>query len=324
MSRRVAPEESSLELLLDTICNTFGGILFLAMLVALLLTQTQRRNASGPQPSGPRAALSPAELARLERRAQELQEDARHIELLIQDLQRMTERLFDPEQAELARRLAGSEARIAALEGERAALLARIADAQASAVRASLAADDGAKRFEQTQAAARAAERRLAEARREQAALLQAAAKLPAELEAAATVATAGKAPRERATDKRELAVMLKYGRLYQMHRYSGADRSVNTTDFVVREDDDYNRARPRPTAGIDLTAAGAADRVSRMFAGFPRRDWYACLVVHPDSFAEFLALKTWLVSHGYEYRLFPAAEPVVDSGAGRRDARVQ
>jgi hypothetical protein len=37
MARRKSAENSSLELLLDTICNTFGGIIFLAILVAVLL-----------------------------------------------------------------------------------------------------------------------------------------------------------------------------------------------------------------------------------------------------------------------------------------------
>ena len=33
MSRRSAAKQDSLELLLDTICNTFGGVLFIAILV---------------------------------------------------------------------------------------------------------------------------------------------------------------------------------------------------------------------------------------------------------------------------------------------------
>ena len=37
MSNRRRAGDSSLELLLDTITNTFGGILFLAILVSLLL-----------------------------------------------------------------------------------------------------------------------------------------------------------------------------------------------------------------------------------------------------------------------------------------------
>lgn len=39
MRRKPAPTDS-LELLLDTICNTFGGILFIAILVVLLLQMT--------------------------------------------------------------------------------------------------------------------------------------------------------------------------------------------------------------------------------------------------------------------------------------------
>jgi hypothetical protein len=37
MSRRKRTADSSLELLLDTICNTFGGVLFLAILICVLL-----------------------------------------------------------------------------------------------------------------------------------------------------------------------------------------------------------------------------------------------------------------------------------------------
>ena len=49
--RRRRPAENpadSLELLLDTICNTFGGVLFIALLVALL---THVPAADRPQPA---------------------------------------------------------------------------------------------------------------------------------------------------------------------------------------------------------------------------------------------------------------------------------
>ena len=37
MSRKPNDDDGSLELLLDTICNTFGGVLFISILVILLL-----------------------------------------------------------------------------------------------------------------------------------------------------------------------------------------------------------------------------------------------------------------------------------------------
>jgi hypothetical protein len=42
MGRRRSLGQDSLELLLDTICNTFGGVLFIAMMVVLLLQQTSK------------------------------------------------------------------------------------------------------------------------------------------------------------------------------------------------------------------------------------------------------------------------------------------
>jgi hypothetical protein len=83
MQRHRRPQDSSLELLLDTICNTFGGVLFLAMLTSLMLAQTQRDGVAPPAQPGP--AVSMAELLRLDTRAKSatfellnLREQVRH------------------------------------------------------------------------------------------------------------------------------------------------------------------------------------------------------------------------------------------------------
>ena len=41
MSRRPAPQNDSLEMLLDTMCNTFGGIILIALLITLLARETK-------------------------------------------------------------------------------------------------------------------------------------------------------------------------------------------------------------------------------------------------------------------------------------------
>ena len=56
MSRRRAVKQDSLELLLDTICNTFGGVLFIAIMVVMLLQNAGQ----GPETVVP--APSPEEL----------------------------------------------------------------------------------------------------------------------------------------------------------------------------------------------------------------------------------------------------------------------
>ena len=47
MSRRRKNDTGSLDLLLDTICNTFGGILLIALLVIVLLNTTSKTKAVG-------------------------------------------------------------------------------------------------------------------------------------------------------------------------------------------------------------------------------------------------------------------------------------
>ena len=51
MSRRAEDDGGSLELLLDTICNTFGGIVFISILVVMLLNFTQEETL--PRPPDP-------------------------------------------------------------------------------------------------------------------------------------------------------------------------------------------------------------------------------------------------------------------------------
>ncbi|HID23046.1 MAG TPA: hypothetical protein EYP14_11685, partial [Planctomycetaceae bacterium] len=53
MRRQRLESESSLELLLDTICNTFGGVVFIALLIVLLLRSTVERLPEARQDSPP-------------------------------------------------------------------------------------------------------------------------------------------------------------------------------------------------------------------------------------------------------------------------------
>ncbi|MFC1757866.1 hypothetical protein ACFL2H_03740, partial [Planctomycetota bacterium] len=48
MKRSIDSNDSSLELLLDTICNTFGGILFISVLVVILLNLSGQQSTETP------------------------------------------------------------------------------------------------------------------------------------------------------------------------------------------------------------------------------------------------------------------------------------
>ena len=74
---RFRGQSDSLDLLLDTICNAFGGIIFIACLVTLLV-----RNSD----TGPNAALEEANTAMMERRVDIARTDLEQLEALIASL----------------------------------------------------------------------------------------------------------------------------------------------------------------------------------------------------------------------------------------------
>src|SRR4051812_43846695 len=81
--RRTGPTaDSSLELLLDTICNTFGGVLFISLLVVILLNHTGQ--------AFQRKAPSPAAQDELKRLRHDLDESARRATTLEATLKHQT------------------------------------------------------------------------------------------------------------------------------------------------------------------------------------------------------------------------------------------
>lgn len=316
MARQSDLNDSSLELLLDTICNTFGGVLFLAMLVSILLTQTRKRTELEAQTADPVPAVSAAELVRLDTRADKAEQELARLEAVVSDARAMGNEMSDPGYREKLDAMQAAVRTASELAARRVRLLQDIADAQASAARAAgkTAATERGRAEAERQLAA--AQKRLEAAIKERDQLIQSAIQLRDESAKAATVSTTGKAPRERETDKIEFGVMLKYGRMYLMHKYGNGSRDVNTQDFVVTPGIVNNTAEPKPNAGLDLKGKDLDTAELRKYlASHPAREWYPCLVVHPDSFGEFLTLKAMLVSLGYEYRLMPSNKGVLDGG---------
>lgn len=316
MAKYSTVSTSSLELLLDTITNTFGGVLFLAMLVSLLLTQTQERVVSNERNMDPLPALSPAELVRIGTQADQIEDELADLRQVVDDLRVMQTEMTVP----------GAEQQMAAmnaalrdtenLSAKRVRLLQTVAEAQAAAARAARATSTVERDRTSADQAMANAILRLRKATEERERLIQSAVEITEKRVADATISTTGEAPRERETDKSEVGVMLKYGRMYMMHRISSGRRVVNTDEFIVTPGQLWNTAEPKPHAGIDLRKTDSLNaRVRRYMSDYPSRSWYPCLVVHPDSFNDFLTLKECLVSMGYEYRLIPTDQGVFDQG---------
>ncbi len=294
--RRVARGQDSLELLLDTICNTFGGVLFIAMLVILLLQQT------GSSPSvESRPGVSPAEFQSL----------MVHWEDLAGKLSRLREnRLsqqividgFAPEslRSDLERRRTLSEQHDT-LKAKVEKVLTDNADLVLQLQNITLENDDVRQNLE------------AAEAQR-----TEAMAELEQELQSQVEEI---RLPSVRRTSKQEIGIVLRYGRLYVWHKYGPGHRrlGLNTDDFViVAETKDGVRVRPRPTRGVMLDASAESKaEVRSILSRFDHRTCCLAVIVRPDSYHQFRLVRDAAISLGLEYRLMPAGEddPIADRG---------
>jgi len=321
MARRRRTDDSSLELLLDTICNTFGGVLFLAMLVSLLLTQTQRR--IDGLPATPAPAVSAADLVRLETRAAEASRDVEALGHQIRQARRIAGEFEVVDAEALLSAMEAAEQQVRDAEARRVRLLQSIAAEQAAAARSSAAKESNERDRQATAERARRARERLAAAVAEREQLVEAAIRIRDEEIRLATVETTGKAPKMRGTNKDEFPLLMRYGRLYLAKKLVGGRLVVNEDDFLLTPGLVANVAQAKPHAGVDLAVAEGRDAgLRRVTSDFPPARWYACIVVHPDSFDEYLVAKHWLVARGYEIRLIPTDRAVSDGGGG--EAQVQ
>jgi len=279
MSRK-RPPESSLELLLDTICNTFGGILFVAILVCVLLKFTVRPNTSRSKTEDNTAD-----------RKQVAQEIA------VATLRKTSLEHTITQQSELARNLAPAAvttqfADVTRLREERDRLHREVGQSRGTIKDLQQVAT------EQSTAGQRLDEE-IAAARRQ---LEQAQEKLKA------TMTSSGQAlrlPRLHSTDKLEVGFVVRYGRLYQWHRYlSGIRIGLNTDEFVVvKEDVDSVETLPKPYAGLSLTEPSQELVVARL-NNFSPRTHFISIAIWPDSFDRFQMLKEAVVRLGFEYRI--------------------
>ena len=316
MSRRRRGEDSSLELLLDTICNTFGGVLFLAILVSLLLKTTRSRTeqaSTADQP--PRPAISTADVIRLSTEARELTAQLERLEGDLAQVRGFAKAFAIPGFDESLAKLHAEARKQRELETTRAEMLVTISADKTASATAAAGAMASEKEQAQTKASAQEAAVKLDRAEQEHAELMKAAEILQKKINDKNVVQSAGKAPRERDTNKIEFALFLRYGRVYRVHIHSNGERVVNTEDFTVTEGLTENEARAKPGAGIDVAASDAGVRLKAMLSHYPPQAWYAAIAVFPDSFDAFQLLKSRLVANGYEYRVIAVDSPLRDTG---------
>ena len=304
MSRRRVAKQDSLELLLDTICNTFGGVLFIAIMVVMLLAQAGHGPTEPvvPAPSPEELEARSQELARLSAEVFRQQQIQASQAALVDSLVPDTIRELIARRKELLAEQAQQQAAIDALLVQNAELAASVARTQAE--------------IDKVVADLKAAQQQVAEARTLLASEQQARvkdARLPLQREA---------------DDKHEIGFILRYGRVYLWHDYDLTlhRTGLNLRDFVVISDEaDQLVTRPKPTAGIPLDdTPESRAAIDKLLGRFDCRRFCLATIVRPDSYAAFQHFRNRAIALGYQYRLMPCDSESPVSDRGGSGGRVQ
>lgn len=121
--------------------------------------------------------------------------------------------------------------------------------------------------------------------------------------------------------------VVIRFGRVYVWHQYDSALKRVgpNLEDFVVvGESSEGILTLPRVDRGIPLTEPDAAQRVRQRLKTFPPKRWAIDVAMWEDSFDHWGMLRRILVEDGYYYRMLLMKEGQTLVDRGGRDSLVQ
>jgi hypothetical protein len=299
LRRKMPPD--SLYLLLDTLCNAFGGIILLAVLVVLLTSKekTQSSKAADSQEMlQRRLAIAQTDLQKSQQLAASLQAKAND-ERLKQQVELLSTRKALQEAIRQSRETVAQYSKdldtaSAVDPSERLKFLnAQLAAAEAHKLEARnslAAADENTKRLKQ----------RLADLER------QVTTKLD-ELQRPLRL------PKEHETGKRVIYVIVKYGHIYLCRNY---DLSRNETDIDWTTTLTGETAEPRRGQGIDPTGSTAG--LINFFKNMSDDSVYVAFCVYDDSFPAFIRAKQLASDCGlaYGWEPFQISDGPVSFGA--------
>ncbi len=269
----------SLELLLDTMCNTFGGIMFIAIslvVISQLITNTQKAMT--------REDLNEATLKGMQKNIDTLQLEVSELQRQVFETQRRALKM-SPEVKELIEQyLQARESNLHQL-GKLNNLEAKISAEQERVNRL---------KSEIAQAEAELKEKKefYAERQKQLAEKKQELQKAIAELEAALKRVQPRtlRFSQEEDTSLDAYWVLLKHNKIY---RYGSSQSTVSGE--VIRQDFNFGRSlRLLPQRGTALGENPAAD-LEKLFGEIPRNRYFIFLLVDHESFSTLLATRQYL-----------------------------
>ena len=285
MRRRLGRKavQSSFDLFLDTICNAFGGIMFIAILVSILL---QMKGIEPPQPDS-EGELTESQAAQLQSRMEQLQTKVE--QQLISNMDRekhlMSETTLEVRQ----------------LQNQRDAAMAKLKELQQNErdlLHENATRDSNMRelREELSELTQRLNSARIAVSERSK--------DLKDSLDAIETTATL---PKVSATLKGNLLMAIRYGKLYLISDMSRvSSHGMNEQHADVTTGLTGTTVRLKPNAGWSLESDEGQIAMSNIMSSNPSSTTFFSIAVWPDSFEAFSRWKEIAVKNGYDYDLTP------------------
>ncbi len=279
--RRTVGDPGSLELLLDTITNAFGGIVFLAILIVVLLQTTTDNVEAQPE-------VDQRDVTVVSLRLQDLEAEIERLELQVKVSDTIAAQLTDPELVAVLKELERQENVRNELRRQQAVISSQLTNLQQNTAEIEREHEElDSRLLRESQTIDRL--------------------KMELELERKRRTITS-RFPEERSTSKREYNISLRYGRWYVDKLPNG---KPNVEDFIIVDGGGrYVTLTPKPYRGKPLTSGKNLSRelLQEVSQRNPNTE-YICLAIWDDSYKEFQPLRDYLVSHGFNYRLIPLTD---------------
>jgi len=277
---------SSFDLFLDTICNTFGGIVFLAILLAMII---QNRRIEPTDASETTAGATPAEIRVLVREMDRLQSV---LSALRMTLDAAPPPPSDPADVEYLALLSRSD-QITEQIDQTVKTRVDVASTLASklARNAAVAADNA-----RVPRALRESENKLRQARSDFAALIDSKEQ---------TI----KLPRVRRNAGAMMMVLLRDHQFYVARKPSVFGQGFNDDQVTTSATRDGGiRVEPIEAAGVDIRSPGGKRQFNRVLADAQAAGLSIAIAVSPDSYGDFADLREAMIDRNVYYQLWPQA----------------
>lgn len=295
--RRRRPQTSSLDLFLDTICNAFGGIMFISILISILI---QMRGEPSDTPAS-KDGVTESEALDKQIKVEQLQQQIRVLSETVSDRERL---LFNEESAESNALLAQKEKLVEELE-------------KAQLIQQSLLGTTASKgvAIQKSQQEIQELDKRLTDARL---AVSERAKDFEESLDAVETTTTL---PKVSNTFKGNLMFAMRYGKLFLITDTEGdGDHGINSKHATAVDLGIGVQVRLKQAAGWEFDSVQDFAKFKRVLDDHSNSSTFVSVAVFSDSHSEFAQLKAKLIEMQYDYDLLPVDNPdtlmIVNGGA--------